>query len=73
MLHILGQIDVIFIMALFIFWLCPRHMEVPRPGMELTPQQGSKTLQGQHWLLTRCATGELPCGFIVKDYTKEKK
>ena len=46
---------ILFIFYFFIFWLYPRHMEVPRPGIESEPQlqptpTGAATLD----LLTHC-------------------
>ena len=30
----------LFFLSFFIFWLHPRHADVPRPGINPTPQQG---------------------------------
>ena len=36
---------------LFLFWPPPQHVEIPRPGIKLVPQQGPKPLQWQHLIL----------------------
>ena len=36
---------------LFLFWLHPCHVEVPRPGVEATLQQQPEPQQWQHWIL----------------------
>lgn len=34
-----------------LFWLCPQHAEVSRSGIKPSPQQQSRLLQWQHWIL----------------------
>ena len=42
----------------FFFGLRPRHMEVPRPGMDPTPWQQSELLQWQHQILNPINAGQ---------------
>ena len=36
---------------IIIFWPCPQHVEIHRPGIKPVPQQWPKLLQWQHWIL----------------------
>ena len=55
--NMIGKKKIIF----FFFWLCLWHVQVPRPGIELAPQQW------QHRVLNCWAIRELP--FICHDKT----
>ena len=45
------------------FLQCPRHVDVPRPGVEPAPQWLLEPLQGQHWILRPlCHWGALGFG-----------
>ena len=51
--------DLFFPAFFFFFWLCLQHMEVPRPGIEPTPQQW------KYWILNSlCRQGNPPSGIF---------
>ena len=39
------------VVVFFVFWQCPQHVKVPRPGIESAPQQRPEPQQWQHWVL----------------------
>ena len=62
------------LLYLMFFWPHPQHAEVPRPGIEPTPQRWPEPQQWQHWiinLLSNQGTPALP-NFWMYDNRSER-
>ena len=54
----------LFFFLIFIFWLYLWHVDIPRPGIEPTPQQQPKPQHSQHWVLNPLSHRETPKGQV---------
>ena len=56
-IYTLGPLQTLFTFFIF-FWLHPRHMEVPTPGIESEPPQRPRLQLQQHQILSPTAPGQ---------------